>query len=413
MKFCTKCGKQLVSGQACSCAASKVSVSPTRTPRPTPTRTATPMPPHTPSYPQPHSTPQSQPFLKSLNVNKSAFSLFLESMKNRMGIGEPERNATDTYERGMKIVPDCISENDGEVPVKQYNIAVLRNILRFERAEGRMQVTNKRVIFRAAGRSIGGRTTLQQEFNIDEVAGIEAIRSYRFSLLHLFFGLHIILLFIFIAMFISLSAVPETWTVTEQVERQETYHVDGEARTRTVVENVERSMRQNLPSTVELVVPGLSFITQSNIVRLGFIGTAVSFLIGFGGIVPFFMIKGRFLLKLVFLGASYGALTVVISRWGVFGVVHFIVGILIIVGIFLYCMRPDLHILIRNKGAIDQSPPISIRRRRGLTAWRQESDTGFSEVIPTPESESAIREIGAIISDIQKLGDHGVDRWRT
>jgi len=38
-------------------------------------------------------------------------------------------------------------------------------------------------------------------------------------------------------------------------------------------------------------------------------------------------------------------------------------------------------------------------------------DSGFAEVIPTEETESAIREIGAIIGDIQELGDSGLEKW--
>jgi len=128
----------------------------------------------------------------------SKAGIFLESLKNRMGIGSPERNATDTYERGMEIVPKCISANENEIPVKQYNIAVLRNLLKFEHAEGRMQVTNKRVVFRAAGRSIGGRTTLQHEFAINEIAGIEARNNYKFSILYLVFAILIISLAFYI-----------------------------------------------------------------------------------------------------------------------------------------------------------------------------------------------------------------------
>jgi len=120
------------------------------------------------------------------------------SMKNRMGIGDPARNATDVYERGQKIVPDGLKSNEGEIPVKQYNIAVLRNLFKLERAEGRMQITNKRVIFRAPGRSIGGRTTLQHEFAINEIAGIEAVKNFKFSIQYLLGAILIIFLSFFI-----------------------------------------------------------------------------------------------------------------------------------------------------------------------------------------------------------------------
>ena len=41
-----------------------------------------------------------------------------------------------------------------------------------------------------------------------------------------------------------------------------------------------------------------------------------------------------------------------------------------------------------------------------------EKGLGFSEVIPTDESETVIRELSALINDIQKLGDFGIDKWK-
>ena len=130
--------------------------------------------------------------IKGHFAGDTKMAIFIRNLKNRMGIGSPERNATDTYERNIPIVPGSISATENEIPVKQYNIAVLRNMFKFERAEGRMQVTNKRIIFRAAGRSIGGRTTLQHEFAINEIAGIESNYNYRFSILYLVFAMLII-----------------------------------------------------------------------------------------------------------------------------------------------------------------------------------------------------------------------------
>jgi hypothetical protein len=42
-----------------------------------------------------------------------------------MGIGSPERNATDTYERELDIVPKCISANENEIPVKDMGYCIL------------------------------------------------------------------------------------------------------------------------------------------------------------------------------------------------------------------------------------------------------------------------------------------------
>jgi hypothetical protein len=87
---------------------------------------------------------------------------------------------------------------------------------------------------------------------------------------------------------------------------------------------------------------------------------------------------------------------------------------MIIVGLLLYALRPNLVVIIKNKGAIDASPPIKIRA--DISIWGifvpNNSSIGFSEVFPTAESESAIREIGAIVNDIQKLGDFGIEKWK-
>ena len=55
--------------------------------------------------------------------------------------------------------------------------------------------------------------------------------------------------------------------------------------------------------------------------------------------------------------------------------------------------------------------PIDIRRNTLFTK-QNERGTGFDEVIPTEQTESAIREISAIIGDIQKLGDFGIEKWK-
>lgn len=37
---------------------------------------------------------------------------------------------------------------------------------------------------------------------------------------------------------------------------------------------------------------------------------------------------------------------------------------------------------------------------------------GFNEILPENDAEKCIREISAMISDIQKLGDFGIEKWR-
>jgi len=434
--------------------------------------------------------------IKSKIGGDSKTGVFFASLKNRMGIGSPEKNSTDTYERGMDIVPQCISATQNEIPIKQYNVAVLRNLLKFERAEGRVQVTNKRVIFRAAGRSIGGRTTLQHEFAIEEIAGIEAKSNFKFSFLYLLFAL-IIIAFASLILYgpSNLSGIMSLLTfqsdrissmmypkhlqnayinqdvaiaLTRKAEQNAEIFVekamqareaeekatvdtrDGILRTRRVVTGEDwwgnrqyrnESYRDKSPEGLQAAQEKLKAATEErekaeadeqnalaelntardneakaikktivteNIWKL--LMTLLGLILGFGGAIPFFVLYKKFGLKLFILNFSiFGfMLALIASGFKIFLLFNFLAALTLIICIFFYCFRPNLLIGIKNKGG--RSTAVNIRRDTLFTK-QNESGTGFPEVIPTEETESAIREIGAIINDIQKLGDSAVEKW--
>ena len=421
---------------------------------------------------------------------------FFRTVKNRMGIGSPERNATDTYEREMAIVPQCISANENEIPVKQYNIAVLRNLLKFERAEGRIQVTNKRVIFRAAGRSVVGRTTLQHEFAIDKIAGIEANNNYKFSFLHLIFAILIIVAGFFViyrppitgivspissqsarisgimfpkhlqkAFENERTAIYQTrqaeanvseaaGKVKQAYEKEETAGINvrnGIQRTRRVQsgttwwgepqyttetfrdrtpaglleaqnvldaaiderENAE-AVEQRFVAELETAKDNEAKMTkrrENTVAIWKVLMTLLGLVLGIGGLIPFFVLYKKFDLKLFILNFSiFGfALSLAASEIKIFNFLLLVSCITAIVCIFLYCFRPNLILSIKNKGGLEAAVNI---RRDTLFTKSSETGTGFSEVFPTKETESAIREIGAMINDIQKLGDLGIEKWK-
>jgi len=276
-----------------------------------------------------------------------------------MGIDEPEENATDTYERGRKIVPECIKTNDNEIPVKQYNLCTMQTKIKFMRAEGRLQVTNQRVIFRATGRSLRGRTTLQHHFNINDISGLEARKDYRFAPWSLILG--------------GLAAL-----------------------------------------AVAAIFAGICLNEQS---------TSLAVLLGIGGLVPFFVLRKKFFLKLLSCGVSYGSLAALtFAGFGYSGyysrypsvnpghLVLFIISIIVtIAALLLFAFKPNLVFNVKMKsgtGAID------IARAHPASPFKQgEEHTGFEEVLPWEDTELAIREVGAIIHDIQMLGKLGVDKW--
>ncbi len=328
--FCTKCGKPI---NECTCEAGSVFNDATNT---------------------------------GATLNNILSPSFFAAMKNKMGIGEPETNNAPLYEKNMQIVPDNVKANEGEIPIKQYNVAKLRNRifgLTVSKANGRLQVTNKRLIFRAAGRCLRGRTTIQQEFAIDEIAGADVRREYSFTGWDIIIGIII-------------------WALG-------------------VVAGF------GLLSLLDLEVEMTAV--------LGFFG-------GVAALLPFFMVYQKFGLKLFALGAStglflsptsinpfnyyYGA----VDFFFVFAVISVIISLICLV---IFSIKPNLVLTIKTKSSAEA---IDIQRKRmSLPGFdsSKEDHTGYSEVLPAENVEEAIREICAIVSDIQKLGDYGIEKWKS
>jgi hypothetical protein len=216
------------------------------------------------------------------------------------------------------------------------------------------------------------------------------------------------------------------------------------------------------------------------------LGVIVGLLFFTLGMITFFKIPKDFKFKLAVLGVSSGGLFGVfpialgqsegavmgMSVLALFGVLSLITGVVTLITLFLFFMRPNLVIKVKAKAA---STAVDIRRSEHMNATMgavamsillggvlasvlpmfvsmlfsggdmlglsslfggvfamlalispiilfiilipkgkandASMDSGFAEVIPTDETDNAIREIGAIINDVQKLGDMGVEKW--
>lgn len=321
MPYCTRCGKPIEEGQVCDCVK--------KAGRP--------------------------------SLDTSSLRGFIGSLKNHMGIGDESLNQSDWYERGKAIVPECVAPNEGEIPIKQYDITILRTWYKFMRAEGRMQLTNKRLIFRATGRSIMGRTAQQHEFALDEIAGLEIRRDYRISFLNIFLAL------IVMGLAYSIFGSFLLWVLSKVV----------------------------------------------------FLAVILGILIGIAGIIPFFMLHKKFWLKLFCNAASvvsFSQLMLYLKMtdhgfWGgVFTFLLIIAGILTLANFFLVIFMPNLVMEVKTKGA---TPAIQIRRQVwSLFKGPQSEFTGYSEVRPWKDTGKAMQELWPMINDIQTLGDYGIRKWQ-
>ncbi|MBQ3133568.1 MAG: hypothetical protein IJC17_04775 [Clostridia bacterium] len=326
-KFCTKCGNPVEDGQVCLC---------TETP--------------------------------PMQGVKDRLSDILGKVANLIGLDLGSNHVLNPYERGQQIVPDNIRADEGEQPIKQYNLALLRSRILFKRAEGRLQVTNKRLIFRATGISLTGNTVLQHEFAIPEIAGVEIRKSNRFSFLSLF------------------AAVIGS-----------------------------------------LIVCGAANSIFSSILTTSAFSSLVAYLIAFVSGASFFLFKKKFWLKLLLLSIGMSVMPVLTNSITLSAVmlggehivkslltfpnlVASLLDILWILGVILVCMVPDLKVCIKTKSAGDA---IQIRRKIwGFGLKQHDEFSGFSEVLPAADTDCAAKELGAMIDDLQTLGDMAIEKWK-
>jgi len=266
-------------------------------------------------------------------------------------------NDIDYFERGKLIYPDCIVSKSGdnapEYSVRQYNLAKLRTWYRFDKAEGRLQITNKRVLFRATGQSLYGKTVVENEFAIEEIGGLEIRKGTVFN--KAFF-------IICLVAFIAMAVISVGSSVMNSLSRSMFgYGGSGDESINVfVVLLVLILIAVSITTVLSSKLRGLKVITA-------FAAWALS------SKSPELMIASC---------------------------------LITVVAVCMFINRPNLVVIIKSKGAMTG---IDIRRSSGT---EHNEFTGFDEVLPWDDSEAAIRELGAIINDIKAVGILAVSKWQ-
>lgn len=300
---------------------------------------------------------------------------YISWLFDRSGVENPFRNRNEIYERGQKVTPDNIALDNGEIPVKQYNVGILRSRMRFQRSEGRLQITNKRVLFRATGYSPAGKTTYQHAFSLDKIDGVEIHKDRRFRVPDFLFAL--------------------LW--------------DG--------------------LSLWFAVLGAAFIYGG--FDLGTFGQIIAAIlvaaVGIGAIAHFFSRRKKFFSKLLLTGVARGGVLALINvimstpettlndiiaspSVVIWAVVYIVLSVLYYVSMFLFVVKPNLMIEIKTSSG---SPGIQIKHKEISFIWhKSEEFSGFTEILPWKDTDLAIKEVATIIDDIKTLGDFGVEKWR-
>lgn len=284
----------------------------------------------------------------------------------------------DVFERGKRIVPDCIKANEGEIPVKQYRFAILRTRGAFEKAEGRLQITNKRLLFRATGRSLQGKTELHEEFNLSEIAGFEARNRHVFSLLKLIGAI------LLTAVFGALGAL-FAWLVI-------------------------RARSEDLLKTMEVLAIIWSLLSVAGVTVMAVMIRKKNYYNPLYILRHFILSPGVAAMVIYsMMGSWYGLDQEVMIIFGIPLAIAFLINL------FLMSFVPDLTVSIKTKGGL---PSVFIAKEsqsffQMVFGGRAAMASGFREIGPWKDTDLAIREIGTIIDEINTLGDAAVAKWAT
>lgn len=326
MPYCTRCGREIKEGERCTC--------------------------------------QDQDFdIKAPNLQDLKGSNLVDTF---FGFAEQAIDPKDKFERGMKIVPENVTPDEGEITIRQYDFCRLRSRLKFMFAEGRLQVTNKRLIFRAKGTSLTGSTILQQEFNIAELGGFQVNRNFRFMVLDMILGL------LLTAFFGTLGALPANGAGDSGLLLLLVYILGAVIMAATLFLG-----RHHL---LKACAAAMALSMMAPPVALLYLGSRSNFAMG----VVFFLAMIPALLA----AAQY------------------------IVSLFLFAFKPNLEFKVQAKGG---EGVMYIRHKAKQFLVQQNLDhvfTGYNEVLPAPDTDRVIREIEAVVSDIQKLGDLAIEKWK-
>lgn len=329
MPYCTRCGKEIQEGERCSC--------------------------------------QKKTFGENAAANSGGTPIH-----RFFGLDRQVGGAKIMYERGMKIVPENLAADENETPIRQYDLCTLRSRIKLMRAEGRLQITNKRILFRAKGRSLMGPTILQHEFSVSELAGFQIIRNFRFSFWDLVFAFVLSMLCLGVGAALGVRfAVSQARGILLTL----CYLVGLAAIAFTYFlgkHYISKSCLAGL-ATALMAVPAAALMVNGKLDRNGFV---------------------TFLSYVLYLPVLVAVVQKIVSD-------------------LLFSFKPNLRFNVSTKLG---SSVIDLRCEHGgffgVGQMIHAVFTGYNEVLPTDQTDAAIREVGAIVSDLHTMGDAAVAKWK-
>ncbi|MEL7636835.1 MAG: hypothetical protein GX768_08710 [Chloroflexi bacterium] len=266
----------------------------------------------------------------------------------------------------MDLLAGNVFPAEGESTVRTYHCTYYREKALGLQSGGFLGVTNKRVIFQAAGDTPSGRSLIQSEVPIADVSGINSFKGTYFN----FFAMLGALLLAWLAMLV-----------------------------------------------VPAILTGLSYMLESYTFF-----QVIGWLLAIGALLGSFFLSVKSIWRTVLVGVSAGAL-LSLAGIGVLDALSAITGggggdfwiLFLLLGALIYMLmcaswyarRPTFFLEINSSGG--SSTPIRIASAGGFMNM---AAINTPNALPGRDAETMLHEIGALITDIQTLGDYGIAKWK-
>lgn len=266
----------------------------------------------------------------------------------------------------IDLLSNNVTPAEGEMGVRAYHCTYYRSRLLGLKASGYLEVTNKRVIFQAQGSSSAGQSIIQSEVPIADVSGISSYKGTFFSLGHLLGGL-LVSAFAYILM-------PTILTLLG-----------------TVI-NMDYDTYVGMIWVLTLIFFAASFfLPYKSIWRCVLAAAATGSLMA--------MTTRSIFRSFLSFGNNIG--------WEML-----VILILLIYTLFCiinYSRRPTFSLSIGSKGG--SSTPINISGATGFGIFDIAAGKALTAE-PAEQAEPMLKQLGAVVLDIQTLGDFGINKWK-
>lgn len=276
----------------------------------------------------------------------------------------------------MTVNQDFASLSEGEKIVRSYQCTQLRQLFT-KPTIGHLTITNKRLVFHSESKSIGAENAIIAEIPLEDVGGINSMIGTSFNV----FIFLLVATGLFFATLVFEAIFPEFITgwwggilltlpylVGLLFERQILSPDIG----KKIVENMEGTAVQDVFRNVN----------ASLVMKI----LKILFLVGFP------------------LLARNIAQEIPIFGWILLIAAYFLLYVMV----FGKSRAFGLQILSKQGG----HSPITIHGNLFFAIFNPSNTAAKTmNAAPTEESESIVRELGALITDIQQMGDLGIEKW--